>query len=186
MKIAVTGAFSYSGKYITRRLLAQGHEVITLTGHPHREDPFAGRVTYFKVISGVLRNDANLYNSRNGGAERLSHIGTLLGKTINPITELHAGDIGSPDILDELGRIARVVAVRGNNDRAAWAHHLPERETIQVCGMSIFIGQTFPIPRGGRPSRRPHPRCAARMHPASPASGRARPASAPRCRPARR
>src|SRR5205085_5919684 len=38
--------------------------------------------------------DATLYNSRNGGAERLSHIGTLLGKTINPITELHAGDIG--------------------------------------------------------------------------------------------
>jgi elongation factor G len=57
-------------------------------------DPFAGRVTYFKVVSGILRNDANLYNSRNGGAERLSHIGTLLGKTINPITELHAGDIG--------------------------------------------------------------------------------------------
>jgi putative phosphoesterase len=52
---------------------------------------------------------------------------------------LHAGDIGSPDILDELGRITRVVAVRGNNDRAAWAHHLPERETIEVCGMSIFM-----------------------------------------------
>jgi elongation factor G len=57
-------------------------------------DPFAGRVTYFKVVSGILRNDANLVNSRNGGVERLSHIGTLLGKTINPITELHAGDIG--------------------------------------------------------------------------------------------
>lgn len=44
MKIAVTGAFSYSGKYITRRLLAQGHEVITLTGHPQRPDPFGGKV----------------------------------------------------------------------------------------------------------------------------------------------
>ena len=57
-------------------------------------DPFAGRVTYFKVVSGILRNDANEINARNGGGERLSHIGTLLGKTINPITELHAGDIG--------------------------------------------------------------------------------------------
>ncbi len=57
-------------------------------------DPFAGRVTYFKVVSGILRNDANLVNSRNSGVERLSHIGTLLGKTINPIAELHAGDIG--------------------------------------------------------------------------------------------
>jgi NADH dehydrogenase len=44
MKIAVTGAFSYSGKYITRRLLERGEEVITLTGHPNRSDPFNGKV----------------------------------------------------------------------------------------------------------------------------------------------
>jgi len=44
MKIAVTGAFSYSGKYITKRLLDCGEEVITLTGHPDRLDPFDGRV----------------------------------------------------------------------------------------------------------------------------------------------
>ncbi len=44
MKIAVTGAFSYTGKYITNRLLARGHEVITLTGHPDRPNPFEGRV----------------------------------------------------------------------------------------------------------------------------------------------
>ncbi len=49
MKIAVTGAFSYSGKYITRRLLAQGHEVITLTGHPNRPDPFGGKVKAFPL-----------------------------------------------------------------------------------------------------------------------------------------
>jgi NADH dehydrogenase len=48
MKIAVTGAFSYSGRYITRRLLAQGHEVITLTGHPQR-DPFGGKVKAFSL-----------------------------------------------------------------------------------------------------------------------------------------
>ena len=44
MKIAVTGAFSYSGKYITKRLLSRGEEVITLTGHPNRPDPFNGKV----------------------------------------------------------------------------------------------------------------------------------------------
>ena len=44
MKIAVTGSFSYSGKYITRRLLARNEEVITLTGHPNRPDPFEGKV----------------------------------------------------------------------------------------------------------------------------------------------
>ena len=57
-------------------------------------DPFAGRVTYFKVVSGILRNDANLVNARNNGAERLSHIGALFGKTIQPVNDLHAGDIG--------------------------------------------------------------------------------------------
>ncbi len=49
MKIAVTGAFSYSGKYITQRLLARGDNVITLTGHPDRTDPFGGRVKTFPL-----------------------------------------------------------------------------------------------------------------------------------------
>ncbi|MBI5953237.1 MAG: NAD(P)H-binding protein [Chloroflexi bacterium] len=49
MKIAVTGAFSYSGKYITRRLLAKGEEVVTLTNHPNRPDPFEGKVKAFPL-----------------------------------------------------------------------------------------------------------------------------------------
>jgi uncharacterized protein YbjT (DUF2867 family) len=49
MKIAVTGAFSYSGKYITKRLLACGEEVITLTGHPNRPDPFNGKVKTYPL-----------------------------------------------------------------------------------------------------------------------------------------
>jgi uncharacterized protein YbjT (DUF2867 family) len=49
MKIAVTGSYSYSGKYITRRLLANGDEVITLTGHPNRPDPFEGKVKAFPL-----------------------------------------------------------------------------------------------------------------------------------------
>ena len=49
MKIAVTGAFSYSGKYITKRLLECGDEVITLTGHPNRPDPFGGKVKAYPL-----------------------------------------------------------------------------------------------------------------------------------------
>ena len=49
MKIAVTGAFSYSGKYITERLLARNEEVITLTGHPDRPDPFGGKVKAYPL-----------------------------------------------------------------------------------------------------------------------------------------
>jgi nucleoside-diphosphate-sugar epimerase len=49
MNVAVTGAFSYSGKYITRRLLERGANVITLTGHPDREDPFGGKVKAYPL-----------------------------------------------------------------------------------------------------------------------------------------
>ena len=57
-------------------------------------DPFAGRVSYFKVMSGILKNEANLTNFDRGTAERLSHIGVVQGKTQTPVAELHAGDIG--------------------------------------------------------------------------------------------
>jgi uncharacterized protein YbjT (DUF2867 family) len=63
MKIAVTGAFSYSGKYITRRLLERGEEVITLTGHPNRPDPFAGNV---KVYPLNFENETELIASLQG------------------------------------------------------------------------------------------------------------------------
>ena len=52
MKIAVTGAFSYSGKYITKRLLERGEEVFTLTNHPNRPDPFGGKVKAFPLDFG--------------------------------------------------------------------------------------------------------------------------------------
>jgi NADH dehydrogenase len=44
MKAAVTGAFGYSGRYITKRLLDAGHKVMTLTNSPQRENPFGARV----------------------------------------------------------------------------------------------------------------------------------------------
>ncbi len=58
-------------------------------------DPFAGRVSYFKVMSGVVKNDATIVNGRTNGAERLAHISAVMGKTMVPVTELHAGDIGA-------------------------------------------------------------------------------------------
>lgn len=63
MKIAVTGAFSYSGKYITKRLLDQGEEVITLTNHPDRPDPFNGKVKAFPLN---FANEAELVESLRG------------------------------------------------------------------------------------------------------------------------
>lgn len=58
-------------------------------------DPFSGRITFFKVISGVVKNDAHLWNANRGHEERLAHIASPFGKILNPVTELHAGDIGA-------------------------------------------------------------------------------------------
>jgi elongation factor G len=58
-------------------------------------DPFAGRITFFKVYSGVVKNDANLQNVERGTVERLAHIGAPMGKQILPVNEVHAGDIGA-------------------------------------------------------------------------------------------
>src|SRR5208283_4951465 len=44
MRVAVTGAFGYSGRYIAQRLLAEGHEVLTLTNSPQRNNPFGDKI----------------------------------------------------------------------------------------------------------------------------------------------
>jgi len=58
-------------------------------------DPFAGRITYFKVMSGVLKNDATLANFNRSTQERLQHVQVMQGKTATAVTELHAGDVGT-------------------------------------------------------------------------------------------
>jgi uncharacterized protein YbjT (DUF2867 family) len=67
---AVTGAFSYTGKYIARRLLSQGEQVITLTGHPNRPDPFDGAIPAYPyqfnqpgALEARLEGVATLYNT---------------------------------------------------------------------------------------------------------------------------
>jgi putative phosphoesterase len=52
---------------------------------------------------------------------------------------LHAGDVGAPEILDQLAAIAPVTAVRGNVDKDAWAKRLPTTEVFEVGGISIYM-----------------------------------------------
>lgn len=52
---------------------------------------------------------------------------------------LHAGDIGRPAVLDALRSIAPVVAVRGNNDREAWAQVFAETEIIKIGEVSLYL-----------------------------------------------
>ena len=58
-------------------------------------DPFAGRITYFKVMSGALKNDATLTNFNRNTQERLQHIQLAQGKATTEVSALNAGDIGA-------------------------------------------------------------------------------------------
>jgi elongation factor G len=64
-------------------------------------DAFSGRISYFKVFSGVLKNDATLQNFNRNTAEKFAHIWVMQGKQTIPIPELHAGDIGAVAKLKE-------------------------------------------------------------------------------------
>lgn len=52
---------------------------------------------------------------------------------------IHAGDVGTPEVLSALGNIARVVAVRGNTDRGPWATALPLEETLEIGGILLHV-----------------------------------------------
>jgi elongation factor G len=64
-------------------------------------DPFAGRISYFRVDTGIVKNDSNLQNVNKNALERLAHLSCPQGKTLQPVTELHAGDIGAVAKLKE-------------------------------------------------------------------------------------
>jgi elongation factor G len=58
-------------------------------------DPFSGRITFFKVVSGVIKNDATVENYTRRSQERLSHLSIMQGRKAVEVTELHAGDLGA-------------------------------------------------------------------------------------------
>lgn len=52
---------------------------------------------------------------------------------------IHAGDVGTAEILDELRTIAPVLAVRGNVDTEPWGRRLPRTEVLEVGAVSIYV-----------------------------------------------
>ena len=52
---------------------------------------------------------------------------------------IHAGDIGAPEIIPELEKIAPVTAIRGNVDTQEWAGRFPETEVVELAGLYLYI-----------------------------------------------
>jgi uncharacterized protein len=69
------------------------------------------------------------------GLLRLEAIAALQGSDLI----VHAGDIGDPAVLDRMNQIAPVTVVRGNVDRGAWAHQIPDNNVLEVEGITIYV-----------------------------------------------
>lgn len=109
-------------------------------------DPFAGRMSFFKVMSGVIKNDSHLINARSGADERLAHLSAPQGKSLVEVGELHAGDIGvvaklkdtvTGDTLAEKGFPIVYPAVPAPEPSIAYAIHAKSRQDEDRLGNAI-------------------------------------------------
>ena len=96
-----------------------------------------------QAMSCVSRYDLRVTNrlarigliSDTHGLLREEAVETLRGSRLI----LHAGDVGKPEILEELRKVAPVVAVRGNVDTAPWTQALPETALVEEGGVRIYM-----------------------------------------------
>ena len=128
------------------------------------------------------RRVERLHSTAMGSTRRRRRAGTLIVGVISDTHGLlrpealaalegvdaivHAGDIGSAGILDALRRIAPLVAVRGNNDRDAWAGSLPEIAKTEIGGIRVWVVHDLRSLRArlGRGGPSPATACGAHYH----------------------
>ncbi|HEY1424259.1 MAG TPA: elongation factor G [Candidatus Acidoferrum sp.] len=84
-------------------------------------DAFSGRINYFKVKSGVLKNDATLHNFNRNIPERFQHTMVVQGKQLTEIQELHAGDIGA------ITKLKETITGDTLGDKAASIYYAPAK-----------------------------------------------------------
>ncbi|HSC77021.1 MAG TPA: GTP-binding protein, partial [Candidatus Acidoferrales bacterium] len=120
----VTGAKEVGGKGDSIKRKVSDSEPLSVFVWKTIADPYAGRITYFKVMSGVLKNDATILNLTRGTSERFQHLSVAQGKTHTQVAELHAGDIGV------VGKLKETLTGDTLGDKAAPIHYaavkLPE------------------------------------------------------------
>jgi elongation factor G len=91
--VAVQSAPDGVGEMVLRKV--DDGEPLSLYVFKTMSDTFAGRISIFKVFSGIARNDTQVTNYTHRSAERLAHLTVMQGRTATAIAELHAGDMGA-------------------------------------------------------------------------------------------
>jgi elongation factor G len=70
-------------------------EPLTIYVYKTMTDPFAGRISFFKVYSGSVKNEATVFNYGRREQERFAHLSIMQGRKAIEVAELHAGDLGA-------------------------------------------------------------------------------------------
>lgn len=83
------------GKGETVELKASREEAPAALVFKTMADPFVGKLTLFRVYSGVVKSDSHFYNSSRNQEERFGQLFLIKGKNQIPVTEIGAGDIGA-------------------------------------------------------------------------------------------
>ncbi len=99
-KYPITGKDIKSGEEITRKCSAG--EPLSLKVFKTIADPFAGRLTLFRVYSGVLKSDTNFYNATRDSKEKMGSMFYLVGKKQVPVKEVGPGEIAAVAKLKEV------------------------------------------------------------------------------------
>jgi elongation factor G len=73
----------------------EDREPLSLYVFKTMSDPFSGRISFFKIFSGVAKNESTVTNYTHATVERLVHLAVMQGRTALQVAELHAGDIGA-------------------------------------------------------------------------------------------
>jgi putative phosphoesterase len=96
-----------------------------------------------RAIPFVPRYDLPMPNARNRIGLISDTHGLLRKEAVQALRRseliIHAGDVGKPEILEELRKIAPVIAVRGNVDTEPWAHALPDTAVAQAGAAVIYV-----------------------------------------------
>jgi elongation factor G len=96
----ITGKDTKSGDEITRK--PEAGEPLSLKVFKTIADPFAGKLTLFRVYSGVLKSDTNTYNATRDSKEKMGSMFYLLGKKQVPVKEVGPGEIAAVAKLKEV------------------------------------------------------------------------------------
>ena len=84
-----------SGKQAEQRIKPSQDAPLAALVFKTSADPYVGKLTYFRVYTGVIDSNSQVWNATRGEAERIGQLFTLKGKTQEPVAQLRAGDIGA-------------------------------------------------------------------------------------------